>query len=54
VKILAFSDWQSQPLEMLLEIVKTERPHVILYAGDGLRRFIPIGKSILIKTQNHF
>ncbi len=53
MKILAFSDWRIQPLEMLIELVETHKPDAILYAGDDLDRLIPLDKSLLLKTPNH-
>lgn len=53
MKILAFSDWRIQPLEMIIELVETHKPDAILYAGDDLDRFIPLDKSLLLKTPNH-
>ena len=53
MKILAISDWRIQPLAMLIDIVKTNKPDIILYAGDDLRRFILVDNHLLIKTQNH-
>ncbi|MBM3131423.1 MAG: hypothetical protein FJZ95_00075, partial [Chloroflexi bacterium] len=53
MKILAFSDWRTQPLQMIENIVKLERPDVILYAGDDLHRLIPLGTQLLLKTPSH-
>lgn len=53
MKILAFSDWRIQPLEMIINLVKTHKPDVILYAGDDLDRFIPLDKYLLLKTPRH-
>lgn len=39
MRILAFSDWRAQPLEMIIAAVKSHNPDVILYAGDDLGRF---------------
>jgi Icc-related predicted phosphoesterase len=41
MRILAFSDWHVQPLEWAVDIVRREKPDIILYAGDALRKFIP-------------
>ncbi len=53
MKILAFSDWRIQPLEMIINLVETHKPDAILYAGDDLDRFIPLDKSLLLKTSSH-
>ena len=53
MKILAFSDWRIQPLEMITDLVETHKPDAILYAGDDLDRFIPLDTSLLLKTPNH-
>jgi len=53
MRILAFSDWRVQPLGMITDIVRTEKPDAILYAGDDLDRFVALNQSIFIKTPNH-
>ena len=53
MKILAFSDWRVQPLDMIIDLVATHKPDVILYAGDDLDRFIPPDKFLLLKTPTH-
>ncbi|MBT9165043.1 MAG: hypothetical protein DDT23_01054 [candidate division WS2 bacterium] len=53
MKILALSDWRIQPLEMIIDLVEAHKPDAILYAGDDLYRFIPLDKSLLLKTPNH-
>ena len=53
MKILAFSDWRIQPLEMIIDLVGTHKPDMILYAGDDLDRFVRLDKSLLLKTPNH-
>lgn len=53
MRILAFSDWRVQPLGMIADIVRTEKPDAILYAGDDLDRFVALNQSIFIKTPNH-
>jgi hypothetical protein len=53
MKILAFSDWRIQPLEMIINVVATHKPDVILYAGDDLDRFVRLDKSLLLKTPSH-
>ncbi|MCZ7380969.1 MAG: metallophosphoesterase [Candidatus Methanoperedens sp.] len=54
MKILAFSDWRVQPLEMIIDIVTTHKPDMILYAGDDLDRVVGINGSLVLKTSNHF
>jgi Icc-related predicted phosphoesterase len=53
MRILAFSDWRIQPLEMLVELVDSHEPDVILYAGDDLDRFVLAADHVLLKTSNH-
>ncbi len=53
MRILAFSDWRVQPLEMIKKFIEQEKPDVILYAGDDLDRFIGINNNFFLKTQNH-
>jgi len=57
MKILAFSDWRIQLLEMIINVVVTHKPDVILYAGDDLDRFVRIDNSLLdkslLKTPRH-
>lgn len=53
MRILAFSDWRIQPLEMLVELVNSQEPDVILYAGDDLDRFVPVVDHVLLKTSSH-
>lgn len=40
MRILAFSDWHIQPEDWLDDMVRREKPDVLLYAGDALRRFV--------------
>lgn len=54
MKILAFSDWRVQPLEMITDIVAAHKPDMILYAGDDLKRVVGINGSLALKTSNHF
>ncbi|HDZ16966.1 MAG TPA: hypothetical protein ENH75_01665 [archaeon] len=41
MKILAFSDWRFQDIEQFIDYLERlkEKPDVIVYAGDGLKRF---------------
>lgn len=41
MKILAFSDWRVQDIEQLIDYLRRleEKPDVIVYAGDDIRRF---------------
>ncbi|MEM4311739.1 MAG: hypothetical protein QXX95_05060 [Nitrososphaerales archaeon] len=43
LKILAFSDYRVHDIDVLLNFVKSlkEKPDIILYAGDDIRRFAP-------------
>lgn len=54
MKILAFSDWRVQPLEMIVDIVTAHKPDMILYAGDDLKRVVGINATLALKTSNHF
>ncbi|MDG6249512.1 ribonuclease H-like domain-containing protein [Methanocalculus sp.] len=49
MRILAFSDWRIQSIEMLIEYIEEldKKPDIIVYAGDDIRRFnkIPENKS---------
>ncbi|SDG37648.1 RecB family nuclease, putative, TM0106 family [Halorientalis regularis] len=49
MRIFAFSDWRTQPIEPLYEILENidPSPDLILYGGDDVRRFVDT-------TQNHF
>jgi len=53
MKILTFSDWRIQPLQMLVDLVSSHKPDVILYAGDDLVRFVPVADHVLLKTSSH-
>ena len=53
MRIFAFSDWRTQALDMLLELVNQHHPDAILYAGDDLDRFVPGLNDILLRTTNH-
>jgi Icc-related predicted phosphoesterase len=52
MRILAFSDWRIQPLEMLVDLVNSHDPDVILYAGDDLDRFVPAADHVLLRTSS--
>lgn len=39
MRILAFSDVRSQPMDMLVRAVEQHRPDLILYGGDDVQRF---------------
>ncbi len=54
MKILAFSDWRTQPFEMLIDVVTAHKPDLILYAGDDLNRLVGFNGSIALKTTNIF
>lgn len=54
MKILAFSDWRIQSIELLEDIIATQKPNVILYAGDDIHRFVRFEMPLLLKTPNHF
>ena len=49
MKILAFSDWRTQPLDAVLNIIEKHKPDVILYAGDDLSRFIGIDDFLFLR-----
>jgi len=49
MKILAFSDWRIQPIELIIDIVTDHKPDMILYAGDDLDRFV----RLLLKTSSY-
>lgn len=53
MKILALSDWRIQPLEMIIDLVEAHRPDAVLYAGDDIHRFIPLGNHLLLKIGKH-
>lgn len=54
MRILAFSDWRIQPIERIRQIIHTENPDLILYAGDDLDRIIGFNKKLYLKTLNNF
>lgn len=54
MKILAFSDWRTQQFEMLKDIVATNKPDLILYAGDDLNRLVGSNGTLALKTTNNF
>jgi len=54
MKILAFGDWRIQPLDMIVDLVKSHKPDVILYAGDDIDRFVRLDKPLLLKTTSYF
>lgn len=51
MKILAFSDWRVQSLEMIKKVVEDNSPDVILYAGDDVDRIL---EKTYIKTKRKF
>ena len=53
MKIVAFSDWRTQPLEFLDSIIEECNPDAIIYAGDDIGRLIPPSPSILLKSRRH-
>lgn len=54
MKILAFSDWRTQPFKMLKDIVDKDKPDLILYAGDDLNRLVGLNGTLALKTENNF
>lgn len=42
MKLLALSDYRSQPLEWISELIRKIKPDAVLYAGDDLDRVLPI------------
>jgi len=42
MKLLALSDYRSQPLEWISELIRKNKPDAVLYAGDDLDRVLPI------------
>jgi hypothetical protein len=47
MRIATFSDWRVQPIEPLVELLKSEKPDLVLYGGDDTARFAPLDcKSI--------
>lgn len=54
MKILAFSDWRTQSIQMLNKLIQDCQPDAILYAGDDLRRIIPLSEKYYFCTKNHF
>ncbi len=54
MKILAFSDWRVQSATMLNRVLQATNPDAILYAGDDLRRIVPVENDIYLNTQSHF
>jgi len=52
MRILAFSDWRVQPLDMMMTVVEAHKPDAILYAGDDIDRFVTLNRSLLLKTSN--
>lgn len=52
MRILAFSDWRVQPLDMMMTVVEAHKPDAILYAGDDIDRFVTLNRSLLFKTSN--
>ncbi len=54
IKIFAFSDWRVQNVDKLKTIILEENPDIILYAGDDLKRIVPIERKLFLKTKSHF
>ena len=54
MRILAFSDWRVQSISMLNSIIQENKPDAILYAGDDLKRVIPLESDLYLKTKNNF
>jgi Icc-related predicted phosphoesterase len=54
MRILAFSDWRVQSIDMINEIIQKFEPDAILYAGDDLDRVIPNEQELYLKTENRF
>lgn len=54
MKILAFSDWRTQKLDLLKIPIAENRPDYIIYGGDDLERVLPIGKKLLFKNSNDY
>jgi Icc-related predicted phosphoesterase len=54
MKILAFSDWRVQSISMLNSIIQNNNPDAILYAGDDLKRVVPMESDIYLKSENNF
>ncbi|MFA6089840.1 MAG: hypothetical protein WC755_08335 [Candidatus Woesearchaeota archaeon] len=54
MKILAFSDWRKQPLDLIKGIIKKHKPDTIFYAGDDLKRIVANNKDLFIKISDKF
>ncbi|MCX6253707.1 MAG: metallophosphoesterase [Bacteroidia bacterium] len=54
MKILAFSDWRVQSINMLNSIIQENKPDSILYAGDDLEKVIPMERELYLKTDHNF
>ena len=54
MKILAFSDWRIQSINLINEAIQTESPDIILYGGDDLHRVIPMDSYLYFKANNQF
>ncbi|MBD3213436.1 MAG: hypothetical protein GF311_12585 [Candidatus Lokiarchaeota archaeon] len=54
MKILAFSDWRIQPVELITKAINTHQPDIVLYAGDDLVNLYGYGEKIYLKTFSHF
>lgn len=52
MRILAFSDWRIQPLNILPGIFHDLEPDIILYGGDDLNRFFGLANEIIVKASN--
>ena len=50
MKLLSISDWRVQSTELLYELIQQYNPDIILYAGDDLKRILPVGQKLLIKS----
>jgi Icc-related predicted phosphoesterase len=54
MRILAFSDWRVQSICMINSIIQNTHPDSILYAGDDLKRVIPMESDLYLKTKHNF
>lgn len=53
MKILTFSDWRTQPNNILSDLISATNPDVILYAGDDLNRFIKKPDVMYLKSETN-
>ena len=51
---MALSDYEFQPIKMLIKIIKKHNPDAILYAGDYINRFIKLENLILFRPPYAF